>query len=89
MLKTFKLTVSTPNGNVFDEDVLEISVRGSEGSLAVRAGHIPFICTTKEDKIRITNAEADDLFAEVGEGILTVTQEKVTLLCGKFQMTNE
>lgn len=83
-MKTFKLVVSTPDGNVFDEEVLEISVRGSEGSLAVRAGHVPFICTTKEDKIRITNADADDLYAMAGEGILTVTQEKVTLLCGKF-----
>lgn len=85
-MKTFKLVVSTPDGNVFDEEVLEISVRGSEGSLAVRAGHIPFICTTKEDKIRITNADADDLFAQAGDGILTVTQEKVTLLCGRFEM---
>jgi F-type H+-transporting ATPase subunit epsilon len=88
-LKTFKLIVSTPDGNVFDGEVLEISVRGSEGSLAVRAGHIPFICTTKEDKIRITNAEADDLFAQAGDGILTVTQEKVTLLCGKFEMVEQ
>ena len=88
-MKTFKLIVSTPNGNVFDGEVLEISVRGSEGSLAVRAGHIPFICTTKEDKIRITNAEADDLFAQAGYGILTVTQEKVTLLCGKFEMVEQ
>ncbi len=88
-MKTFKLIVSTPDGNVFDGEVLEISVRGSEGSLAVRAGHIPFICTTKEDKIRITNAEADDLFAQAGDGILTVTQEKVTLLCGKFEMVEQ
>ena len=88
-MKTFKLIVSTPDGNVFDGEVLEISVRGSEGSLAVRAGHIPFICTTKEDKIRITNAEADDLFAQAGDGILTVTQEKITLLCGKFEMVEQ
>ena len=88
-MKTFKLIVSTPDGNVFDGEVLEISVRGSEGSLAVRAGHIPFICTTKEDKIRITNAEADDLFAQAGDGILTVTQEKVTLLCGTFEMVEQ
>lgn len=88
-MKTFKLIVSTPDGNVFDGEVLEISVRGSEGSLAVRAGHIPFICTIKEDKIRITNAEADDLFAQAGDGILTVTQEKVTLLCGKFEMVEQ
>ena len=85
-MKTFKLTASTPNGNVYDEEVLEISVRGSEGSLAVRAGHIPFICSTKEDEIRITTPDGDDLIALASEGILTVTQQKTTLLCGKFEL---
>mgnify|MGYP002518317896 CR=1 FL=1 len=85
-MKTFELVVSTPNGNAYDDKVLEISVRGVEGSLAVRAGHIPFITSVCAGEIRITNPEADDFIAIISDGILTVTAEKTTLLVGEFEL---
>ena len=85
-MKTFKLTVSTPDGNAFESEVLEICLRGTEGDFAIRADHIPFISATRSGKIRITDPDGDDRFGMVSEGILTVTKEKTTFLCMEFTL---
>lgn len=80
-MKKFKLMISTPTGNVYENEVFELSVRGIEGSLAVLAGHIPFITSLVPGKIKIREEEKD-LFFEISDGILTVTKELTTVLCG-------
>ncbi len=81
-MKTFKLIISTPSGNVYENEVSQLSVRGVEGSLSVLAGHIPFITTLVPGKIRV-ETEDEDVFFDLSDGILTVTKEKTTILCGK------
>ena len=85
-MKTFDFVVSTPNGNAFLGNVLEISLRGSEGSLGVRADHVPFITSVKGGEMRITDPEGEDMIAIITEGILTVTKDKTYLLCGEFKL---
>ena len=42
-MKTFPLTISSPDGDLFRGDVEMLIVRGTEGDLAVMAGHVPFV----------------------------------------------
>ena len=42
-MNTFKLTVASPDGNKFSGEIVKLDVRGTEGELAVMAGHIPFV----------------------------------------------
>ena len=42
-MNTYKLIISTPDGSVFDDEAISLIVRGTEGELAIMAGHIPFI----------------------------------------------
>lgn len=86
-MKLFKLIVSTPEGNVFEKDITMLSLRGTEGSLAVMAGHIPFITTTKAGEVKI-KTEGDEEIYNSSSGMLTVTKENTTLLCGKFEKRN-
>ena len=83
-MKLFKLIVSTPNGNALEKEITMLSVRGTEGSLAVMAGHIPFITTTKAGEVKI-KTEGDEEIYEASSGMLTVTREATTLLCGTFE----
>lgn len=85
-MSTFKLIISTPTQDTYETEVQELCVRGSEGLLTVCAGHIPFITSVIAGNIRITTPEGDELTATVSDGILTVTAEKTTLLCGKFEL---
>ena len=62
-MKQFKLIVSTPQGNMLEKDIVMLSVRGIEGSLAVMANHIPFITTTKEGEVKIYCEDGEEILA--------------------------
>ncbi|MBQ3817182.1 MAG: hypothetical protein II802_02785 [Clostridia bacterium] len=82
-MNTFYLVISSPDGNLYSGDVQRIILRGAEGDLAVMAGHIPFITSVKPGECRITLENGEEKIAETSGGLLTVSSEKVTLICGK------
>ncbi len=84
-MNTYHLIISTPDGNVFDGDAVCLIVRGTEGELAILAGHIPFITAVKEGICRIELPDETDKSASIGGGILTVSNKQTTLLCSKFE----
>ena len=88
-MKSFKLIVSTPNGNVFEEQINELSVRGSEGSLAVRANHVPFITAIKAGELKIYDSNDDEAFYQISDGLLTVAKQSTTILCGYMNKINQ
>lgn len=83
-MNTFKLVISSPNGEVFSGDVIKITLRGTSGDLAVMAGHIPFVTSVKEGECKATFAE-EEKTAKIGGGMLIVAKDKVTLLSGSFK----
>ncbi len=84
-MNSYHLIISTPDGNVFDGDTVSLVVRGTEGELAILAGHIPFITAVKEGVCRIELPDETDKTAAIGGGILTVSNKQTTLLCSKFE----
>lgn len=84
-MKTFPLTVSTPNGNMFQDEAVRIILRGTEGELAVLAGHMPFVTTIQACDCRIESADQAERVGHTSGGILTVGHHGVTLLCGSFR----
>ena len=52
-MKTFPLTIASPDGNLFDQPVVRLILRGTEGDLAVMAGHIPFITAVRPGDCRV------------------------------------
>ena len=86
-MNTFKLTVSTPDGNSFDGSAAALFVRGSEGDLAVLASHAPFVTSVKECECRILTEDGDEIKAEIKGGILSVSEGgETTLLTTSFKM---
>ena len=62
-MKTFTLSVTSPEGNLFLGEVMQISVRGVEGDLAIMAGHIPFVTALAEGECRIYLENGEDRIA--------------------------
>ncbi len=87
-MKTYPLIVSSPDGDIFKGDVLSVSLRGTEGDLAIMAGHIPFITAIRAGKIKI-ELEDEDKLAETDGGILNVTENTVIILSGSFHFIEE
>ena len=83
-MKTFPLIISSPDGDLFRDAAVKISLRGVEGDLAVLAGHIPFITAVKPCDCAIELENGETRVGHTDGGILTVSQESVTLLSGTF-----
>ena len=84
-MNTFHLTVSSPDGNKFVGDVIKLDVRGTEGELAVMAGHIPFVTSLVEAPITIILPDDTEKTAYAKGGLLTVGSTSVTLISGSFE----
>ena len=84
-MNTYNLVISTPDGSVLDQQATVLIVRGSEGELAVMAGHIPFITAVKPGECKIVLPDDSEKTARIGGGILTVQNDKTTLLCSDLK----
>lgn len=83
-MKSFPLTVSTPDGDRLRKEAICLSVRGTEGELAIMAGHVPFVTAVKPCTCKIELADETVIKGQTDGGILTVSQDGVTLLTGSF-----
>ena len=88
-MKTFKLTVSTPDGNKFEGEVVKLDVRGVEGELAVMANHVPFVTTVIPAPCRIELDDGTIKNAKSDGGLLTVGKNTTTFFSGSFEFTEE
>ncbi len=84
-MNTFHLTVSSPDGNKFSGDVIKLDVRGTEGELAIMAGHVPFVTSLVEAPVTVTLPDDTEKVAFAKGGLLTVDKDNVTLISGSFE----
>ena len=82
-MNTFRLTITSPDGNAFEGEAISLSVRGTEGELAVMAGHIPFVTTVKPCDCVIALPDDTEKTGHTDGGILTVSGKTATLLSGR------
>ena len=84
-MKTFPLTVSSPDGNVFSGDVASVVLRGASGDLMIMARHIPFVTSVKPCDVRVMLPDGEERTGRTNGGILNVSAEGTTLLSGSFE----
>ncbi|MBR6729081.1 MAG: hypothetical protein IKL80_02875 [Clostridia bacterium] len=83
-MNTYPLLISSPDGTVFSNEVISLSLRGAEGDLAVLAGHAPFITSVKSGDCKIELKDNTQIKGHTEGGLLTVATDKVTLLSASF-----
>ena len=83
-MKSFRFVISSPDGDVFDGEAVMVSVRGIDGELAVMAGHIPFVTIVTACDCKIELPDDTDIVGHTDGGVLTVSNDKTTLLSGSF-----
>ena len=87
-MKAFLLRISSPDGDLFHGNAVKLCVRGTEGDLAVLAGHIPFVSYVKPCECKIELEDGSEKFGYTQGGVLTVAKDKVILLSGNFSWKN-
>jgi F-type H+-transporting ATPase subunit epsilon len=79
---TFSLSLTTPDGPVFDDEAVMVIVPGAAGEIGVLARHAPLIALLQAGSTRVyTNREAEEVqeFA-TGPGFFTVEQDRALAL---------
>lgn len=87
-MNTFSLNIASPDGNLYKGEAYNISVRGTEGDLAIMAGHIPFVTAVKECDCKVILADESGEVTKIGHlsgGLLTVGKEETILLSSSFE----
>lgn len=79
-MKKFSLTIASPDGNIFSGEAVFLSLRGAEGDLAILANHAPFVTSVQPCICRFEFDDGTEKSLRIGGGLLTVSQNKVTLL---------
>ena len=87
-MKTFHLTVTTPDRNVFDGEAESLLVRSVTGDIEIMAGHADLIAPVATGRAVLrTNGNAR--VAAVSGGVLTVSGGRVTMLNVTFEFADE
>lgn len=77
---SFKLSIVSPSGKIFEDTVDSIAVVGTEGGFEVYSRHMPIISALKAGRARVRQAGHETAY-EIPSGILEVDLEhNVTLL---------
>ncbi|MBQ8248313.1 MAG: F0F1 ATP synthase subunit epsilon [Clostridia bacterium] len=84
-MNTFKLKISTPDGDMFDGEAVKLDVRGIEGELAVMAGHIPFMTAIKPCDCKLLLDDGSERIGTLEGGLLSVGSDCVTLLASGYK----
>ena len=88
-MKTFKFIISTPDGNLLEDDIVKMSVRGAEGDLAVMANHIPFVTSVRPCVCHIELEDGSRKSYKLERGLLSVTPESTVLMSGSAEQQDE
>ena len=83
-MNTYRLTVSSADGNIFCGNAVKLDVRGVEGDLAVMAGHVPFMTSLVPCACVIHLEDGTKKTATAQGGLLCVSTDSVTLLSSSF-----
>ena len=81
MAKTpFHVEVLTPEGEVYNGEVVQLSTRTEVGSIGVLANHTPLLAMLDPTELRLYRSETDIVRFAQGEGYLQVGENRALVL---------
>ena len=78
MAETLRLEIVTPQAIVFSEDVNLVTLPSIEGDIGIYPQHLRLMTQLVPGEI-IVSKDGHDRFLAVGEGVVDVTSERVTI----------
>jgi F-type H+-transporting ATPase subunit epsilon len=80
MATAFTVEVLTPEGEVFKDEVVQISTKTTVGSIGILAGHEPLLGMLDPTELRLYRSETDIVRFAQGEGYVQVSADHVLIL---------
>jgi len=79
-MELLKLEIVTPNGLIFDGEVKQVDLPGSEGEFGVLAGHAALVSLLDTGVIVITKEDGSEVAVAINSGYVKVEEEKTTCI---------
>ena len=79
-MELMKLEIITPNGIIFDAEVKQVNLPGSEGEFGVLAGHAGLVSLLDTGIIIIDKEDGSELAVAINSGYVKVEEEKTTCI---------
>ena len=75
-----KLEIITPNGVIFDDEVKQVALPGSEGEFGVLPKHATLVSLLDTGVIVIEKADGSEVAVAINSGYVKVDEEKTTCI---------
>ena len=79
-MELMKLEIITPDGLIFDGDVTQVNLPGSEGEFGVLAGHATLVSLLETGVIVYNRADGREVAVAINSGYVKVDEEKTTCI---------
>ena len=79
-MELMKLEIITPNGVIFDAEVKQVTLPGSEGEFGVLAKHATLVSLLETGVIVIDKADGSEIAVAINSGYVKVDEEKTTCI---------
>jgi len=79
-MELMKLEIITPNGVIFDGDVTQVNLPGSEGEFGVLAGHATLVSLLDTGVIIYNRADGREVAVAINSGYVKVDESKTTCI---------
>jgi len=84
-MSMYSLTIVTPEGQLFDEQVRSVKAPASSGYLGILAHHAPMVCTLTAGVVTVKSGEREATYFAVSGGVLEVNKDGVVILADTAQ----
>jgi F-type H+-transporting ATPase subunit epsilon len=75
-MELMKLEIVTPEGVIFDDEVKQVTIPGSEGEFGVLAGHAAVVSLLDTGVITIERKDSREVSVAINGGYVKVDEEK-------------
>ena len=79
-MELMKLEIVTPDGVIFDAEIKQVTLPGSEGEFGVLAGHATLVSLLDTGVIVIEEANGKEVAVAINSGYVKVGEEKTTCI---------
>jgi len=79
-MELMKLEIVTPNGVIFDDEVKQVTLPGSEGEFGVLPKHATLVSLLETGVIVIEKADGSEVAVAINAGYVKVDEEKTTCI---------
>jgi len=81
----FTCMMATPVGSLFNGDVWQVTIPGSNGLFSIRTGHMPVIATMTNGIVEIAESESNRTRYRIQTGIVEFKENMCRILVEKSE----